>query len=630
MKLSTLLRRLRTSAQVLRGDPGVVLRAPRFVLRSLREGPRASLDRLRRISDPLRFSVDYEAWLSAFATTAEEKVAMAAWAQALPDPPRIAVVMPVYNPRPEWLQQAIDSVRQQLYPHWQLCIADDCSSDPNIRSLLEAAMAADSRIQVVFRERNGHISASSNSALELVQAPWVALLDHDDLLPDDALIWVAQAIQEHPDARLLYSDEDKLDPNGKRSGPYFKSGWNPVLMEGQNMFSHLGVYATELMRQVGGFREGYEGSQDYDLVLRCSDRLRPDQIVRIPRVLYHWRVHAESTAAGSKAKPYAQIAAERALVDHFERSGLPLKHLSCLPQGFRAQLQLPDPLPLVSVVVPTRNGLAVLKPCLDSLLAKTHYSALEVLVVDNGSDDPATLRFLDDLQQRDQRVRVLKDPSPFNYSALNNLAVSEAKGELICLLNNDIEVIQSDWLEEMVSQLQRPGVAAVGAKLLFPNRKVQHAGVFLGLGGVAAHGHRGFDGGERGYFGRANLAQEVSAVTAACLLVRRSAWQQVGGLDAEHLAVAFNDVDFCLRLREAGHRIVYTPFAVLLHHESVSRGDDLAPEQVDRFQREEAWMHQRWGEQLQNDPYYNPNLTLADSNFSLAWPARVKRWPLAT
>ena len=630
MKLSTLLRRLRTSAQVLRGDPGVVLRAPRFVLRSLREGPRASLDRLRRISDPLRFSVDYEAWLSAFATTAEEKVAMAAWAQALPDPPRIAVVMPVYNPRPEWLQQAIDSVRQQLYPHWQLCIADDCSSDSKIRPLLETAMAEDPRIQVVFRERNGHISASSNSALELVQAPWVALLDHDDLLPDDALIWVAQAIQEHPDARLLYSDEDKLEPNGKRSNPYFKSAWNPVLMEGQNMFSHLGVYATELMRQVGGFREGYEGSQDYDLVLRCSDRLRPDQIVRIPRVLYHWRVHAESTAAGSKAKPYAQIAAERALTDHFERSELPLKQLSCLPQGFRAQLQPPDPLPLVSVVIPTRNGLSVLKPCLDSLLAKTHYSALEVLVVDNGSDDPATLCFLDDLQQRDQRVRVLKDPSPFNYSALNNLAVSEAKGELICLLNNDIEVIQSDWLEEMVSQLQRPGVAAVGAKLLFPNRKVQHAGVFLGLGGVAAHGHRGFDGGERGYFGRANLAQEVSAVTAACLLVRRSAWQQVGGLDAEHLAVAFNDVDFCLRLHEAGHRIVYTPFAVLLHHESVSRGDDLAPEQVERFQREEAWMHQRWGEQLQNDPYYNPNLTLADSNFSLAWPARVKRWPLAT
>jgi GT2 family glycosyltransferase len=626
MKLRTLLRRLRTSAQVLRGDPGVVLRAPRFVWRSLNEGPGASLDRLRRISDPLRFSVDYEAWRAQFGNTADEKAAMAAWAETLPQPVRIAVLMPVFNPKPEWLQAAIDSVRGQLYPHWQLCIADDCSTNPRIQSLLKAVMAKDQRIRVVFREKNGHISACSNSALELVDAPWVALLDHDDLLPDDALIWVSRAIEQNPQARLLYSDEDKLGSDGAFSLPYFKSGWNPVLMEGQNMFSHLGVYATDLMRSVGGFREGYEGSQDYDLVLRCSDGLQSDQIVRIPRVLYHWRVHPESTSAGSKAKPYAQITAEKALADHLERCELPLKQLITLPQGLRAQLQSPQPPPLVSVVIPTRNGLAVLKPCLESLLAKTAYEALEVLLVDNGSDDPSTLHFMEELQERDERVRVLRDPSPFNYSALNNMAVGHANGELICLLNNDIEVIQAGWLEEMVSQMQRPGVAAVGAKLLFGNRKIQHAGVFLGLGGVAAHGHRGFGGGERGYFGRANLAQEVSAVTAACLLVRRSAWDQVGGLDAEHLAVAFNDVDFCLRLREAGHRIVYTPFAVLLHHESVTRGDDLAPEQAERFQREEAWMHKRWGELLQDDPFYNPNLTLADSNFSLAWPPRVERW----
>jgi glycosyltransferase involved in cell wall biosynthesis len=627
MTLRPLLRRFGTLSQLIWRNPQALLHLPRFCWRMSREGLPQTLVRLRALSDPLRFAQDYPHWLTLFHTLSpEERSSMQSWAQGLADPPRIAVLMPVFNPRPEWLQQAIDSVRDQLYPHWQLCIADDCSTDPKIRPLLEAAMADDPRIHVTFRERNGHISASSNSALELVDAPWVALLDHDDLLPEDALIWVARAIAQSPQARLFYSDEDKLGPDGKRLGPYFKSGWNPVLMEGQNMFSHLGVYATELIRSVGGFREGYEGSQDYDLVLRCSDRLQPEQIVRIPRVLYHWRVHAESTAGGSKAKPYAQIAAEKALTDHFERCGLPLKQLTCLPQGFRAQLHSPQPRPLVSIVIPTRNGLAVLRPCLNSLLEKTDYAALEVLVVDNGSDDPATLRFLEHLQLRDQRVKVLRDPSPFNYSALNNRAVREARGELICLLNNDIEVIQADWLEEMVSQLQRPGVAAVGAKLLFPNRKVQHAGVFLGLGGVAAHGHRGFDGGERGYVGRANLAQEVSAVTAACLLVRRSAWEQVGGLDAEHLAVAFNDVDFCLRLREVGHRIVFTPFAVLLHHESVSRGDDFTPEKAERFQREEAWMHQRWSDQLQNDPYYNPNLTVADSNFSLAWPPRLERW----
>lgn len=628
--LRQLRRRFGTLSELLRREPQLLLRLPFFAWRMVREGLPQTMERVRYLSDPLRFAQDYSDWLTLFHTLRpEERRAMQSWARCLSDPPRIAVLMPVYNPRPEWLHQAIDSVRQQLYPHWQLCIADDCSSAPQIRPLLEAAMAADPRIKVVFREQNGHISASSNSALELVDAPWVALLDHDDLLPDDALAWVAQAILLHPQARLFYSDEDKLGPAGQRCGPYFKSDWNPELMEGQNMFSHLGVYAAELMRSVGGFRLGYEGSQDYDLVLRCIDHLQSEQVVHIPRVLYHWRVHPDSTAAGSKAKPYAQVAAEKVVKDYFERGELPLKQLISLPQGFRAQLQMPQPPPPVSVIIPTRNGLAVLKPCLDSLLSKTVYSALEVLVVDNGSDDPATLHFLGDLQSRDQRVRVVRDPSPFNYAALNNMAVSLATGDLICLLNNDIEVIQPDWLEEMVTQLQRPYVAAVGAKLLFANRKIQHAGVFLGLGGIAAHGHRGFDGREGGYFGRANLTQEVSAVTAACLLVRRSAWEQVGGLDAEHLAVAFNDVDFCLRLREANYRVIYTPFAVLIHHESVTRGDDLLPEHVERFRREEAWMHHRWGEKLQSDQFYNPNLTLADSNFSLAWPSRVERWPSA-
>lgn len=629
MKFRTLLRRLRTSAQVLRGDPGVVLRAPRFVWRTLKEGPRASLDRLRRISDPLRFSVDYEAWRAEFGTTAEERAAMVAWAQALPAPPQIAVLMPVFNPKPEWLQAAIDSVRSQLYPHWQLCIADDCSTDPRIRPLLEAAMAADPRIQVVFRERNGHICASSNSALELVQAPWLALLDHDDLLPDEALIWVAKAIADHPEAKLFYSDEDKLSPAGELLDPYFKGDWNPVLMEGQNTFSHLGVYATDLVRQLGGFREGFEGSQDHDLVLRCSEQLRREQIVHIPRVLYHWRVHPQSTAGGAKAKPYTVQAAERAIAEHLQRRGLPLQQLSWSSVGFKAQLALPDLAPRVSVIIPTRNGLKVLKPCLTSLLGITRYPDLEVLVVDNGSDDPATLQFLAELEGQG-KIRVLRDPSPFNYSALNNQAVEQASGELICLLNNDIEVIDPGWLEELVVQALRPGVGAVGARLLYPNRTLQHGGVLLGVGGVANHAHLGWPGDHPGYFSRAQLIQEMAAVTGACLLVSRANYLVVGGLDADNLKVAFNDVDFCLKLREQGLQNVYVPAVKLIHHESVSRGQDLSPEKAARFAAEVAWMQQRWGEQLPHDPAYNPNLSLDNPHFRLAWPPRLERWPVSS
>lgn len=625
MVIRTLLRRLRTAILVLRGDPGVVVRAPRFVRRTLREGPRASLDRLRRITDPLRFSVDYEVWRAKYGTTAKEKQAMAAWAEALPQPVRIAVLMPVYNPRPEWLQAAIDSVRAQLYPHWQLCIADDCSTDLRIRPLLEAAMAADPRIQVVFRQRNGHICASSNSALELVSAPWVALLDHDDLLPDEALIWVAKAIADHQDAQLFYSDEDKLSPAGELFDPYFKGDWNPVLMEGQNMFSHLGVYSTDLVRLVGGFRQGFEGSQDHDLVLRCSEQLQREQIVHIPRVLYHWRVHPQSTAGGSKAKPYAVQAAERAVSEHLKRKCLSLQQIHWSDSGFWPQLTLPDPVPRVTVIIPTRNALNVLRPCLTSLLGGTRYPDLEVLVVDNGSDDPATLKFLANLKSRGC-IRVLRDPSPFNYSALNNRAVQQASGELICLLNNDIQVIQPGWLEELVVQAFRPGVGAVGARLLYPSRTIQHGGVLLGVGGVANHAHLSWPGDSPGYFGRAQLTQEMAAITGACLLVRCSHYEEVGGLNEEYLKVAFNDVDFCLKLREHGLQNIYAPAACLIHHESVSRGQDLSPEKADRFAAEVAWMQARWGDQLSHDPAYNPNLSLDDPHFRLAWPPRVERW----
>lgn len=540
--------------------------------------------------------------------------------QALPARPLISIVMPTYSANPLWLDAAIESVRAQIYPHWELCIADDASPDPAARQRLRDWAAREPRIRLVFRERNGHISAASNSALERAQGEWVALMDHDDLLPEHALFWVADAIVRHPEARLIYSDEDKLDLDGRRAGPYFKPDWNIDLFYSQNFFSHLGVYHAALLREVGGFREGFEGSQDYDLVLRCIERLRPGQIHHIPRVLYHWRVHPQSTASSTDAKPYAQIAGERALNEHLERMGVSGR-IEYIGYGYRAHYRLPEPLPLVSLIIPTRNAAQLVRQCINSILARTTYTNYEIILVDNGSDEPESLEYFQ-LLARQPGFTVLRDDGEFNFSALNNRAVAVARGEIVGLINNDIEVISPDWLFEMVSLAVQPGVGAVGAKLWYPDKTLQHGGVVLGVGGVASHAHKGWTDAHTGYFGRAALIQSFSAVTAACLLVGKRHYEAVGGLNEQELKVAFNDVDFCLRLREAGLRNVWTPYAELFHHESATRGQDLSPERQARFNREVRYMLERWNGLLQNDPAYNPNLTLGADDFSLAWPPR--------
>ncbi|PVX82289.1 GT2 family glycosyltransferase [Paraburkholderia unamae] len=539
--------------------------------------------------------------------------------------PLISVVMPVYNPKPEWLSEAIESVRNQLYPNWELCIADDVSPDPAIRPLLERYAREDKRIKVVFREKNGHISAASNSALGVATGEWVALLDHDDLLPEYALYCVADAINDNPAAQLIYSDEDKMDESGRRHDPYFKCAWNPDLFYSHNMFSHLGVYKKSLLDEVGGFRVGLEGSQDYDLALRCIERVDVSAIHHIPRVLYHWRVHAESTASGADAKPYAAVAGERALNEHFQRTNV-AGVIEYTGLGYRARYELPSAVPLVSLIIPTRNGLHLIRQCIESIVEKTSYENYEIIVVDNGSDDPATLRYFDSLKD-DSRIRILRDDRPFNYSALNNAAVEVANGEFIGLINNDIEVISPDWLSEMVGIALQPGVGAVGAKLWYPNDTLQHGGVVLGVLGVAGHAHKNAPRGYPGYFCRASLISSFSAVTAACLIVRKSIYNEVAGLNETDLTVAFNDIDFCIRVLEAGYRNVWTPYAELYHHESATRGFEDNPVKQARFMGEIEYMLGRWGKLLKNDPAYSPNLTLEYDDFGLAWPPRVK--PLA-
>lgn len=573
-----------------------------------------------------RFKVnDYTEWIHRYDTlTPEMRANMRARIDVFAHKRRISVLMPVYNTNPKWLKEAIDSVRQQLYPYWELCIADDVSTDPRIRPILERYAQEDMRIKVVFREVNGHISDASNSALGVATGEYVALLDHDDMLAAHALYMVAEEVSEHPEADIIYSDEDKIDERNKRFDPHFKSDWNPDLFYSQNYVSHLGVYRTHLVRELGGFRKGYEGSQDYDLCLRCVAKTKERHIRHIPHVLYHWRAVAGSTALATGEKKYAEIAGSKALSDYFRTINSEVTvEFGEIPTTYRVRFPLPSKPPLVSLVIPTRNGFEILKQCIESIKAKTTYPNYEIIIVDNQSDEALTLGYLAELG-RQHIARILRYDKPFNFSAINNYAVAHCAGELVGLINNDIEIVSPEWLSEMVSHALRPEVGAVGAKLMYGDGRLQHAGVIVGLGGVAGHSHKYFAGDSYGYFFRLRLLQNLSAVTAACLVVRKSVYQEVGGLEEQNLTIAFNDVDFCLRIRDAGYRNLWTPYALMYHHESVSRGAEDSPEKIARFQQEINFMKKRWGMSLLKDPYYNVNLTLDLEDFSIAWPPRVQ------
>ncbi len=588
-----------------------------------REGFAGVANRFKKIAQ-MRENNNYLAWIRFYDTvTDESRRRMRRIIDNFHSKPLISILMPTYNTKSEWLIEAIKSVQRQIYTNWELCIADDASTDAEIRPLLERYAKEDSRIKITFRKKNGHISKSSNTALSLASGTWTALLDHDDQLSEHALFWVVKAINENPKIQLIYSDEDKIDENGKRQNPYFKCDWNVDLFYSHNMFSHLGVYRTNLLKRIGGFRPGFEGSQDYDLVLRCIERVKPNQIHHIPRVLYHWRIHSLSTSQSADNKPYALLAGERALNSHFQRYNKNAK-AELLGHCYRAHYRLPKNKPLVSLIIPTRNGLKLLKTCIESILEKTTYLNYEIIIIDNGSDDPATLQYFDLLKKK-RNIRILRDNSPFNYSALNNKAVKAAKGKIIGLLNNDLEVISSDWLSEMVSHAIRPGIGAVGAKLYYPNDTIQHGGVIIGIGGIGAHAHKHMPRGEFGYFGRAVSTQSLSAITAACLIVRKSTYEEIHGLNEKDLAVAFNDVDFCLRLIEKGYRNIFTPYAEFYHYESATRGYDDKPEKIKRLEKEKKYMKWRWGNKLLDDPAYSPNLTLNYENFSFAWPPRTEQ-----
>lgn len=570
---------------------------------------------------------EYERWIASYDTLDNEaKQTISCQIESWPEPPTISILMPVYNTPEIWLRRAIESVLGQLYPHWELCIADDASPALHVKTVLQEYAARDVRIKLALRQKNGHISAASNSALALATGEFIGLLDHDDELVPHALFAMARAIRQHSEADLFYSDEDKVDIHGRRFDPYFKPDWNPDLFLSYNLFSHFGVYRSSLVRTLGGFREGFEGSQDYDLVLRAVARTGHAKVQHVPHILYHWRVIPGSTAASHGEKPYALTAAIKAVSEYLHSQHIHATVDESEPGSgaLRVRYALPAQPPCVSIIIPTRDGYDLLRQCIDSVFAKTTYPDYEILVVDNGSQDVRVLDYLKDLAARNPRLRVIRDDRPFNYSALNNRAAREARGELLCLMNNDIEVITPDWLDEMASQALRPEIGIVGCRLWYPDDTLQHAGVILGMGGVAGHAHHKMTRAQNGYFSRARLVQNYSAVTAACLVVRKSVFQEVEGLNEADLAIAFNDVDLCLKVRDAGYRNLWTPFAELYHHESATRGFEDTPEKQARFAREIGYMLQRYGQSLQFDPAYNPNLALERQDYTLAYPPRVQ------
>ncbi|WP_157008225.1 glycosyltransferase family 2 protein [Xenophilus azovorans] len=569
------------------------------------------------MADPSRPDrLQYREWIKRYDLPLADDVrrTLAADLAQWPECPRFVVVLDARQAGEAPLARAVQSLSVQSFGAWR-CIAFCDAGDDRRQAWLRVLAQAEPRVAIA--------SGAAGETVELRHGEWLSLLDGRDALAPDALLRLARALRDHPGAQIVYTDEDRIADDGARSAGYFKPAWNPDLARSQDYLGRLGAFEGGLVGRAGGFRLGGDEAAGYDLALRCADAAGEDagRIVHVPSVLYHRHVHDAARPDAMDPAEYAPQGGEAALQAHLDRHGWLARAERDAP-GFRVRYALPDPAPLVTLIIPTRNGLALVRQCIDSILDKTDYPHYEIVLVDNGSDDPQALAYFEQLKQH-PKLRVLRDDSPFNYSALNNQAAAVARGEVLGLINNDIEVISPGWLGEMVSIALQPGVGAVGARLWYPNGTLQHGGVVLGYRrGVADHAHRHLPQGEPGYFGRAALLQTFSAVTAACLVVRKDRFDAVGRLDEEHLKVAFNDVDLCLRLREAGWRNVWTPYADLYHHESATRPSDLRPEQVERFKREEQFMFDRWGELLFNDPAYSPNLTMAQEDFSLAWPPR--------
>ena len=528
--------------------------------------------------------------------------------------PLISIIMPVYNVDSKWLELAIRSIENQWYENWELCIVDDKSTKKETIKYLKNIN--NPKIKIKFLKKNLNISGASNEALNLASGEYIALMDNDDELTPDALYEVVKVINEK-NAEFIYSDEDKLEMDVTFSNPYFKPDFAPDMFLSQNYISHLGVMKKSLIEKVDGFTIGLEGAQDYDLYLKIFEHTT--KIYHIQKVLYHWRKIPGSTAAEFSDKSYAQEAGRKALINALKRRNIHGQAKDGVyPGTYKVEYEI-ESSPLVSIIIPFKDKAELLDMCIHSILEKSTYKNYEIIGISNNSEESETFAMMKTLEEEDARIKFYEYNVLFNYSKINNYAVKNfAKGEHILLLNNDIEIISLKWIEEMLMYSNRPDVGCVGAKLYYPNDTLQHAGVIFGLGGVAGHSHKYFKKGNSGYFHRVDLVQNLSAVTAACLMIKRSIYNKLDGLDEENLEIAFNDVDFCLRVKEKGYLNIFTPYAEAYHHESISRGAEDNPEKIARFNSEVAYMQQRHKELLQKgDPFYNKNLTLDREDFSL-------------
>ena len=527
--------------------------------------------------------------------------------------PLISIVVPVYNVDVKWLKLAISSVEKQFYTHWELCIADDCSTNQATLQYLKSIK--NSKIKIVFLEKNVNISAASNAAIALATGEYIGLLDNDDELTPDALFEVVKAIN-NTGAELIYSDEDKLNMDNEYCHPYFKSDFSLDLLLSINYLCHFSVIKADLIHKIGGFEIGLEGAQDFDLMLKCVENT--NKIHHIDKVLYHWRMIPGSTASEFSAKSYAQNAGKQSLINFMRRNNIEGSVLDgFFPGSYRVKRDIQHN-PCVSIIIPFKDKPDLLKTCIDSILNESTYQNWEIIGISNNSTEQETFDLLAHYENLDERIKFHHYNIPFNYSKLNNYALQFTKGEHLILLNNDIEIITKEWIETLLEHSQREGIGAVGAKLYYPNNTVQHAGVIIGIGGIAGHCHKHYHRNDHGYFGKLSLTQNLSAVTGACIMIKKALYEKINGFDEENLSVAFNDVDFCLRLRELNYLNVFTPFCEAYHHESISRGTEDTAEKKQRFQAESdftAARHHQFYEK--GDPYYNVNLSLTKEDYSL-------------
>ena len=532
--------------------------------------------------------------------------------------PKISIVIPLYKTPEKYLRQLVDTVKAQTYPNWELCLSDGSGADSPIAGLLKSLEASDERIKVVSHDKPLQISENTNAGIEIATGDYIAFADHDDELTPHALFECVKALNKDRKIRVLYSDEDKMSMDGhKFFQPHFKPDYNPDLLCTVNYICHLFVVERNIIDKVGTLRSEFDGAQDYDFIFRCIEAVDPSEIYHIPKILYHWRCHEDSTAETPESKMYAFEAGKRAIEAHYERTGIHAEVYKGEFLGLYRTRFIRDHDPLISIIIPNKDHIDDLKRCMDSIDKKSTYRNYEYIIVENNSTDEKTFQYYKELEASNPKAHVVYWDREFNYSAINNYGATFAKGEYLLLLNNDTEIINEDCLEELLGYCMRSDVGAVGARMYYEDDTIQHAGVVIGFGGIAGHCFVLQPRGTTGYCHRIICAQDYSAVTAACMLVKREAFDKVGGL-TEELAVAFNDIDFCMKLRAADYLIVYNPYAELYHYESKSRGLEDTPEKVARFNKEIQTFEKRWPDILRNgDPYYNPNLTLKSQDFSL-------------